>query len=79
MGADGLQNAAQMGKVRAKVGHRSRLSVRVMEIIGNRAKTAGNHLETVRKQLEIMRKSLETVREPDPPGGQDYVTYKTYD
>jgi len=48
-GAVGLPNAPQMGKVRAKVGHRSRLSVLVMEIIGNRAETVRNRAEIVRK------------------------------
>ena len=61
-GAIGPQNAAQMGKVRAKVGHRSRLSVRVMDIMGARAEIIGNHLETVRKSRgNLIRPEVRTM------------------
>ena len=43
-----------------------------MEIIGNGLEIIGNGVETSGTRTEI-------VREPDPPRGQDYVTYKTYD
>jgi len=49
------------------------------ESCGNRAEITGNRAEITGNRAEITGNRAETVREPDPPGGPDYVTYKTYD
>jgi len=46
---------------------------------GNRAEITGNSAEITANRAEITGNRAEIVREPDPPGGPDYVTYKTYD